>query len=186
MNAVAPWWTFPFFQHVRQLKDLFGRTVSKQNDPDSRSDNQSNSTLCVLVTCLKFGLRPLLIIWITAFENVTFGWVEAARNVGRNVVKGLKNTQLSDCEWDGLTLWRLERSWVPLSDLLDNVSHTSQNSTACKPSIREPASNKIISDSALHLNGEWTNVCDATTHSNQPGVDFESRKSPAAEASWKN
>ena len=54
-------------QLKRQLIACSHVFYQKKNDQKfTLSNNPSKSTLCVLVTCLRFGLRPLLIIWITA------------------------------------------------------------------------------------------------------------------------
>ena len=62
---------------------------------------------------------------------------------------------------------------------------TSQRSRACSPSIRSPACNEMISDSAelwdtdvcfSHIQQVGTNVRLPNVHKTQPEVDFESSK----------
>ena len=94
MNAIASWWTFPLLKYP-PIDRLFARTASKREWAKcNRSKTvKSTSTLCVLVTCLWFDLRPLLIIRITAATSSNKQcWAECELVGMLGVVNWLKNT----------------------------------------------------------------------------------------------
>ena len=95
------------------------------------------------------------------------------------------------CQWNGL-LFRtsfLGLVCIAVSFVERNTSiTTSKRSRAGSPSVRSPASNEIISDSAglwdtvvcaLHIQLMGTNVRLPKIHKTLPEVDFESSRSPA-------
>ena len=87
-------------------------------------------------------------------------------------------------------------SWLGSTVLLDerNTSISmSQRSRASSPSMRNPASREVISDSVelcetevcfLHIQLMGTNVRLPKIHKTPPDIDFESSRSPAKSESW--
>ena len=142
------------------------------------------------MTCLKFGLRPLLIIWITAalFSNKKSWLRVTCWKCWADRCQIVRKWMRRSDSFAGVTL-KVSLGWLTGFCFQDSP----QVEEPCIPSTRKPASSEIISDSALlwetpvcwsHIHAMGTNVCDPSTHSKYPDVDFESSKSYASEASW--
>ena len=202
----------PFCQYVCKL--VFGVDMLDLNSgvQINLSNNQSRATLWVLDTCLIVGLRPLMIILITASlsskmysiapnrENFAFDGTKSTLFrwrlscwVGILVLfrEGWFDVVLRDkfpCTWPLVLLVWFVEEW--------NTSITkSQRSRAGIPSMRKPASREIISASVelcetevcfLHVQLTGTNVWLPKMHKNSPDVDFKSYRSPAKSKSWNN
>ena len=177
-----------------------------------QSNNQSRATLWVLDTCLKVGLRPLIIILITAsLSSLMYNWDspwEERVLVGTQchfvqlitpcflltrlvlVLESscwVEHTQvsLSFCDQVECCLWLYVAPWKQMS----------HRSRAGSPSIRCPASREMISDSVelwetdvcfLHIQLIGTDVLLPKIHKTLPEVDFESSRSLAKYDSWNN
>ena len=155
------------------------------------SNNQSKATLWVLDTCLIVGLRPFIIILITASlssktENIA---LEPACVTLDGTWSILVRSRLVCMV--AVTLYHLWCCWIALGK---NTSLTkSQRSRAGIPSMRKPASREITSASVelcetevcfLHIQLVGTNVWRPKIHKTPPDVDFESSRSPAKSESW--
>ena len=173
------------------------------------SNNQSKATLWVHETCLIVGLRPFMIILITA--SLSSKMYNKALEPECVTLDGMRSILVRS----GLTclvglcffMWSVvfrDRfpcdSWP--SDLLIwfggewNTSITkSQRSSAGIPSMLKPASREIMSASVelcetdvcfLHIQPVGTNAWLPNMHETPPDVDFESSRSPAKSESWNN
>ena len=112
----------------------------------------NTNQLCVLVTCLTFGLRPSLTIWIAAALSSNMqGWVEELLGILVGTWSMDWNTQilrkwkLPECERDENDSFAFcDAQGFPWLMLLEKSSSThSPNWRAGKPSIRTPASSDI-------------------------------------------
>ena len=167
-----------------------------------RSNNQSRATLWVLETCLIVGLLPFMIILITAsWSSNTYNKASWWEDL---TIEGIKST-LSKLL---ITLWDCLRFWIVwggerTSRLFIYRSHCSlwlwyvfpwriatirsKKSSAGFPSILDPASKEMISDSVelcetevcfLHIQLTGTNVWLPKTHYVPPDVDFDLQDLP--------
>ena len=152
-----------------------------------RSNNQSSATLWVLETCLKVGLLPLMIIWITASlssNTSTRGSDARGNGINENYI-------------DPLLRFMMFVNIIIRLPLID-VNHEKHfqrqkqldpnSSRAGNPSNLSPVSKEMISDSVelwetavcfLHIQLVGTNVWLPKMHNVPPEVDFESSRSPA-------
>ena len=171
------------------------------------SNDRSNGTLWVLDTCLIVGLRPLIIILMTASlssKNVQLRLTLRRMCVGWYIIhiwQQLLNLSLFRFSWCSDLVLFMKCSpvlhkfpWVCLPCLAvlfveRNTSiTTSQKSRAGNPSMGFPASREMISDSVelcetercfLHIQLMGTNFRLPKIHKTPPEVDVESSKSPA-------
>ena len=159
------------------------------------SNNQPRATLWDLDTCLIVGLRPLSIILnhgFVVFKDVQLRFTLRRMCVGGYVIHltQLRNLRFpSDMLGLGLGIKNCPVSWWlaclgwTLLLVERNTSITmSQRSRADNPSIRNPASREMISDSVelceteevcfLHIQLTGTNVLLPEIHKTPPEVDF--------------
>ena len=173
--------------------------------------NQSNATLWVRNTCLIVGLLPLIVL-ITASLSSKNTTVHHNEKKLRLWSRDLDLTTVQHCgylfanmaldmhkQFPTASLKPLlfpEASWV--GDMLFSVCNTfntkSHKSRGGIPSILNPASTEIVSDSVelwetdvcfLHIQLIGITVWLPKMHNVPPDVDFESSRSPAKSESWK-
>ena len=168
-----------------------------------QTNNQPRATLWVFDTCLTVRLRPLINILITAsLSSKMYNWDSPWEEC---VLVGTWSTSLNwstSCRL--LTFWVLALEWwlvcfgwtlllVERHTSITECQRSSQRSRADNPSIRNPASREMISDSMelwetavcfLHIQVTGTNVLLPKVHKTPPEVDLESWRSPAKSEAW--
>ena len=172
------------------------------------SNNQSRATPWVLDTCLIVGLLPVMIILITAsLSSKTYHMALEPQSVTLDgtwsiVVRSRLVCMVGICFRILGCVFTHKFPRDSLSSLVllvwfaeewNTSITTSQRSRAGIPSMREPSSREIISDSVelcetevcfLHIELIGTNVWHPNVHKIHPEVDFESSRSPAKSESW--
>ena len=161
------------------------------------SNNQSRATLWVLYTCLMLGLLNFMIILITA--SLSSKMHNKASSREEFTFEGIKSTlfRSSICPW---IFFRVGDVYGSLRTCLlwcvfpwRTVTIRSHKSSAGIPSILNPASKEMISDSVelcehevcfLHIQMIGTNVWFPNLNNVPPEVDFESSRYPAKSESW--
>ena len=165
------------------------------------SNNQSRATLWVRETCLVVGLRPLIIILITASmspkayntalepECVAFGGMWSM--FVRMTLVCLIGMGYACLAWWLPTGFPVALSWVHQFCSVRNVNTSITKSQRVKAgilSVREPTSREMISSSVelcetevcfLHIQLVGTNVWLPKMHRIPPDVDFQSSRSHA-------
>ena len=170
------------------------------------SNDQSRATLWVRDTCLFVGLLPLMIVCIT--DSLSSKMYNCDSFAERCAFEGTWSMFDRSIFWSNtcsilgvirvLTPVSRVHAWVGFGILLVVPSTSmvkSHQSNAGKPSIRNPASKDMISDSVelwdtdvcfLHTQLIGTNIRLPKMHKTPPDVDFESWRSPAKSESWNN
>ena len=161
------------------------------------SNNQSRATLWVLETCLIVRLLPFMIILITALLSSKMCNKASLRE--EFTFEEIKSTLFRSPIFPWIFFRVGDLHGTPRTWLFWHVfpwrtaTIRSHESCAGIPSILEPASKEMISDSVelcetevcfLHIQLIGTNVWLPKMHNVPPDVDFESSRSPAKLESW--